>query len=108
MVWNTPSRVHEAASAADPREGVKLYRNMMAGDVSILLMDSRLYRSKQPCKRHAAAGLHRLPAGKPDPAGATAGMAAPELSDPQPRWTLLANQIRMSRIAVGNSGRPWG
>lgn len=91
-------------------ERPRLYRRLQVGDVAILLMDSRLYRSKPPCKKTL------LPLGCDDYTQdhltllgeqQRAWLVA-QLEDTQPRWTILASQIAMSRIAVGDARKPWG
>lgn len=105
-----PSRLPLRAEVSGSKEDVHLYRRMEVGDVALLLMDSRLYRSKQPCKKSL------LPLGCDDylqPDLTLLGeqqrlWLTEQLQDSRPRWTILASQVAMSRIAVGNARQPWG
>ncbi len=101
-----PSRLQCDTSAARPT----LYRRMRVGDVSLLLMDSRSYRSRPPCKKtmlplgchdYEQTGLTLLGAEQRD-------WLVAQLHDPTPRWTVLASQVALSRIAVGNPRAPLG
>lgn len=98
------------ASTSSISERPQLYRRLQVGDVAILLMDSRLYRSKPPCKKTL------LPLGCEDYTqndltllgDQQRAWLVAQLQDTQPHWTLLASQIAMSRIAVGDARKPWG
>lgn len=87
-----------------------LYRRVQAGDVAFLLIDSRSWRSRPPCKKTL------LPLGCDDYRDNSLTLLGEpqrtwllaQLQDPEPRWTFLASQIALSRIAVGNARDPWG
>lgn len=106
----TPAEASAPVKADQLDERPRLYRRLQVGEVAILLMDSRLYRSKPPCKKtllplgcHDYTQEHLTLLGEQQRAWLVA-----QLEDTQPRWTLLVSQIAMSRIAVGDARNPWG
>jgi alkaline phosphatase D len=101
-----PSRLQYGTSDTRPT----LYRRMMVGDVSLLLMDSRSYRSRPPCKKTMLPlGCHDYEQTELTLLGAEQrDWLVAQLQDPTPRWTVLASQVALSRIAVGNPRAPLG